>query len=142
MFKSLKRKFDEFKFDAMIRHRIEKTKELLDKYGSPSNKEIIAICTLYAKEIVLRNLGREDEEQIEHVLAKVLKAREEIQTMFESDGYSKDFAYALSHVCVGWDWDSYKEKNLNPNLTLSCLLKSHTQYRGIFSESMLLKKDP
>lgn len=141
MFKSLINKWKDHKFDAMIHHRVETTKNMLSKYGPPTQDEIKLVCGGYAKEIVKQNLGNENPDQVDHVLSRILAAREEIQSMFESDGYSKDFSYALSHVCVGWDWDAYKNRKLENNLTLNCMLKVHTQYNGLFNESMLLKKN-
>ena len=138
MFKSLSRKWNDFQFDSMIQQRVSTTRQMLAKYGPPTDSEIHSICQMYAKEIVLKNLGKEDENQISYLTEKVKKARIEIQVMFQTDGYSEDFSYALSHVCVGWDMDAYKNGKTKNNITLNCLLKKHTQYAGLLTESMLL----
>lgn len=140
MFRSLAKKWENFQFEAMIKHRVELTRKMLREHGAPTEPEVHAICEMYAKELVKRNLGSLEESTIKEATEKVKQARAEIQRLFETDGYKKDFAFALSHVCVGWDMDAYKKNRKNNNLTLNCLLKNHTEYAGLFTEKMLFGK--
>ena len=141
MLRSIISAWEEFRFDSMIKHRVEITRKMLKEHGAPTEPEIHAICEMYAIELVRKNFGTLDEFKVKEATEKVKQARSEIQKLFEIDGYKKDFAFALSHICVGWDMDAYKKNKKTNNLTLNCLLKKHTQYAGLFTEKMLFGKE-
>ncbi|WGL16973.1 hypothetical protein PVT68_01420 [Microbulbifer bruguierae] len=140
MIRKLLRKWDGLQFDAMIKQRVETAKWSLDKHGQPTERDIDVICTRFAKEIVLRNLKKEDPSQVELIKKKIQDARIGIQKMFMEDGHSHEFSNVLSYICVGWDWDAYKDRNLKHNLTMNYLLKKHTFAGAFFKESMLFDK--
>jgi hypothetical protein len=141
MIRTLLKKWDDSQFDAMVKQRVGIARNYIAKSGEPTEDEIDWACNRFAREFVLRNIGREDSDQIAHIKAKIHNSRQGIQVLFQEDGYDENFARTLSFVCVAWDSDSYKKKRLKHNLTLNYLLKKHTDFGAFFTESLLLKQN-